>query len=88
MAAIHRAVEEEPAAFMAEQAVHVPPALLLLLLHLPHILHPGSHPGSLRFLHRFSERHRPRRPRLAADPALRGQVLRQAPLLRLRVEWK
>ena len=88
MAAIHRAVEEEPAAVMAEQAVNVPPALLLLLLHLPHILHPESHRGSLRFLHVFPARHRPRHPRLAADPALRGQVIRQAPLLRLRVEWK
>ena len=88
MAAIHRAFEEEHAAVMAEQAGHVPPAFLLLLLHIPHILHPGSHPGSLRFLHGFPEHHRPRHPRLAADPALRGQVLRQDSLLRLCVEWK
>ena len=71
---------------MAEQDGDVHAALLVLLLHLPHLRHPEGQRGSLLHLHGLQERDGPYAPALAADPAMRGQVLHQAPLLRLSVE--
>lgn len=86
--AIRSSVEEEPAPLMAAEAILLSPALLLPLLHLPHLLHREGDRLHLLQHHGLQERLRSRAARLAADPALRGQVLREGPLLRLRLEWE
>lgn len=81
MPAIQGVVQEEPAAVVAEQRRNLRPALLLLLLHLLHLLYPEVPRGSVCLVLGLQESHRPRTSRFAADPALRGQEFRQAPLL-------
>lgn len=73
---------------MAEQDSHVPSALRVALLHLPHLRDPEGVRVPLRVVDAVPERLRAQISRLASDPAVRGQVLRQASLPRLRLERK
>lgn len=80
-AAIQGAIREEHAAVVEEQARHIRPALLLPHLHVPHLLHTEGRRVSLLYLHILPERLRSRDAGGAADSAVRGQELSQAPLL-------
>lgn len=81
MAAVRSSVPQKPAALVAEQALHVSPALLLSLLHRAYFFHPGSHRGALLLLILLQEQCRSEAAGGAADSAVRGQVLHQAAVL-------
>lgn len=66
---------------MAEQEGYISPALLVLHLHLPHLLHPEGDRGSKRVVHGVQERRRSSISGFAADPTVRGQVLHQNAVL-------
>lgn len=71
-AAVQGAAEEEHDLIVEAQAVDVPPALLLALLHLSHLLHRPRSPVPVRVQHCLQERLRSPGDRLSSHPALRG----------------
>jgi hypothetical protein len=86
VAAVPLAAPQERHAHLAAPPVGGAAALLLARLHLPHLLHRPRRALQVLQHHRLPQRAGPGRARRAADPALRGQVLHQVPLLRLPLE--
>jgi hypothetical protein len=86
VAAVPLPAAQERDAHLAPPALGGAAALLLAHLHLPHLLHRPRRPLQVLLHHRLPQRAGPGAARRAAHPALRGQVLRQVPLLRLPLE--